>query len=373
MTSRMRVLVLAPHFAEYTVRLATSLAARAEVMLVVDHKNLTAECEATLVEDARRAGVRLVAYRYTGTLARAFWFFNIMARARLFRPDVTHVQEQADKSTARLVTALSRLAPIVLTVHDPKPHSGLDAERARATASYRDRMRALARAFHVHGDFCARLMRSTLNAQDERSIVPTAHGVILEPSSDRLAESEPGRVLFFGRMEAYKGVDVLLDAFDRLVAAGLPIRLAVAGRGPEADRLGERMRNTDGVELNASFLTPAQAIHEFQRASAVIAPYRDATQSGVVAAAIANGRPLVASRVGGLIDAVKDDVEGLLVEPNDPAALAEAIARITTDQDLQQRLARNASAAAKANFSWHEIAATLIGVYETLSARGTRA
>ena len=371
--SRQRILLFAPHFAEYSLRLATGLAARAEVLLVVDGKNLAAECEDALVRDARAAGVRIIAYRYTSTLARALWFFVIMARAVLFRMDVVHLQEQADKSTARLIKALSRLAPVVLTVHDPQPHSGVDAERARQTAGYRATMRSLARVYHVHGDYCARLMRSTLDAQDTRPIVSTAHGVILEPTPERLASPEPNRVLFFGRMEAYKGVDVLLDAVDHLAAKGAPVHLVVAGRGPELDRLGDRLRNTPGVELKASFLTPAEAIHEFQTSSAVIAPYRDATQSGVVAAAIANGRPIIASRVGGLIDAVRDDVEGLLVPAGDAEALAEAIARITSDQDLRDRLAANAAASARTLFSWDAVAAKLIDAYEGLDVRGTKA
>ena len=370
---RMRVLVLAPHFAEYTLRLATSLAARAEVMLVIDGKNLAQECEDVLVREARRAGVRTVTYRYSSTLARAFWLFAILAHAWLFRPEVIHVQEQADKSTARLVGALARLAPMVLTVHDPEPHSGIDAERARLTAGYRAAMRGLAKSFHVHGAFCARLMRSTLHPEDGRQIVPTAHGVILTPSLERLLASTPQRILFFGRMETYKGVEILLDAFDLLVARGVPVQLAVAGRGPEADRLGERMRGTEGVELYASFLTPSEAIEQFQRASAVITPYLDATQSGVVAAAIANGRPLVASRVGGLIDAVGDGAEGLLVEPGDARALAAAIACIITDRTLQTRLAGNALAAAGTKFSWNEIGATMMEVYEALRAKATKA
>ena len=89
-------------------------------------------------------------------------------------------------------------------------------------------------------------------------------------------------------------------------------------------------------------------------------PYVDATQSGVIAAAYGNGRPVIASRIGGLVDAVEDGVSGLLVPAGDAAALATALHRVVTDRALHARLRQGARDAADGAFSWPRIAEAIM-------------
>ena len=89
-------------------------------------------------------------------------------------------------------------------------------------------------------------------------------------------------------------------------------------------------------------------------------PYLNATQSGVVAAAFGNGRPVVASRTGGLVDAVTEDADGVLVAPGDPAALAEAIGALLDDAPRLARLGEGARRAAAGAFAWSHIADEVI-------------
>ena len=88
----------------------------------------------------------------------------------------------------------------------------------------------------------------------------------------------------------------------------------------------------------------------------MVAPYSEATQSGVVAAAFANGRPVIATAVGGLPDFVIHNRNGLLVPPHDPLALADAILAIIEDRALLARLSAGAAASAAMEMSWDRFA-----------------
>ena len=361
MSRRRRILMFVPHFAEYALRLSTAAAAASEVLLVVDGDNLLGECRPEWIAEARRAGVRILAYRYRGTLSRALWFGRIMARIALFRPDLVHMQEQADGSSLRIVQRLVRRMPLLLTVHDPRPHSGADAANHVRHAAGFTRLRALATAFHVHGDFCRRELEAEAGG---RAILSTQHGAILAPAAGERTAPEPGHVLMFGRMEAYKGVEAALAVAETLNARGVPMRLTLAGRGEELQRLAARIAACPGVTLMERYLSPADAVALFQRAALVILPYTDATQSGVVSAAVAAGRPVVAYAVGGLPDSVADGVTGLLAPGGDLPALTEATARLLQEPALSAALSRGVAAAASAGFAWETVVETLSPVYE---------
>jgi glycosyltransferase involved in cell wall biosynthesis len=363
-----RVAVFAPHFAEYATRFAIALAAHgAEVLLILDARNCTSELTTSLRSEAEDA-VDLLLFDGTGAWKHKAAIFQILTRIALFRPDIVHVQEQADMLTASVTRRLRR-QKIVLTVHDPKPHSGEDNHYASTVETQRRELRAHADAFHVHGDYCRDSMLAA--GWSDKPIVSTLHGVILAPRKEELAESEPGRILMFGRMEAYKGVDLLLEAAETLRARRVHFRLVLAGRGPELDRARAEARQHDDIDVIDKFLTPSEAVGEFQRAAFVVAPYRDATQSGVIAAALANGRPVVASRVGGLVDVIVDGRNGLLITPGNAVELADSLEQLVTNDDLRNRLAAGALDTAVGELAWMRIGAALLQTYATLCAQIT--
>lgn len=365
---RPRIAILASHFAEYSRRLAAALSQHTEVLLITESRNDEAECEGLTINANARTLVRLS--------FRADWVLNplslrgyrqrreIIRAIKRFRPDILHVQEQGDAFTAAVTRRLATDIPVVLTVHDPAPHSGQDSAVARQFAKGLTILRGDARAFHVHGAWCARELRKRVGSS--RPILSTQHGIILTP--DHLLPPHPDApYLFFGRMEAYKGVETLLAAIEHLPRDS-NARFIFAGRGPELDRNAARIAALPSVEINARRIAPSEAVALFQQAGAVIIPYNDATQSGVISAAFGNGRPVIATNVGGLPDAVTEGTSGLLVPPRDPAALARAIESLR-DGDLRARLAAGAKAEAEGAFAWSRIADDLFALYREV-ARG---
>ena len=360
---RKKIAVFAPHYAEYAVRLALALAEHAEILLITETRNLANECRSFLLDEARLR-LKLVTYDAHSRPGRLLAQLRIPLIMASFRPDLVHVQEQPDKTTARIVRSLRPFLPLLLTVHDPNPHTGRDAAYAGRQDGHRRYLRSAAAAFHVHGEYCQRELAKLVGT--DRPIVSTPHGVILTPEPQETRAPEIGRILLFGRLEAYKGLEVLLEAADELTRRGVDHRIVVAGRGPELDRLRPRLARRGSIELVEKFLTPAEATDQFQRAHIVAAPYLNATQSGVVAAAFGNGRAIVASATGGLVDAVRDGSNGLLLDPGRADILAEALATLIQDPDLASRLAAGARAEAAGRLAWTTIAGTLLAAYSAL-------
>jgi glycosyltransferase involved in cell wall biosynthesis len=165
------------------------------------------------------------------------------------------------------------------------------------------------------------------------------------------AEEEPPYVLYAGRLSPEKGVAELAEA-----AAGL--RLVVAGDGPLRDRVPQAL----------GFL-PRHDLEPLYAAAAVVAcpSYREGF--GVACAeAMAHGKPVVASGVGGLLDLVVDGETGLVVEPGDVPGLRDALERLLADRELRRRLGAAGRERAMERFAWPHVTAELIRAYrETLA------
>lgn len=178
-----------------------------------------------------------------------------------------------------------------------------------------------------------------LGARDVRIVPSGVHipAAVGEPE-------QPPHVLYVGRLSAEKGVEDLVAA-----AEGLPLR--VVGDGP--------LR----VPGAAGFVPPDELGPWYERASVVAAPSRREGYGVAAREAMAWGRPVVATAVGGLADAVEDDVTGLVVPPRDVPALRAALERLLGDATLRARLGASARAKAEREFSLDAAADALVAAY----------
>jgi glycosyltransferase involved in cell wall biosynthesis len=146
---------------------------------------------------------------------------------------------------------------------------------------------------------------------------------------------DPPHVLFVGRLSKEKGILELLEATE-----GIP--RVIVGDGPLRDRVPD----------SVGFVGPSMLGPYYERASVVACPSQREGYGVVAREAMAYGRPVVASAVGGLTDAVEDGVTGLLVPPRDVPALRARIERLLGDAELRRRLGGAARATARERFSW---------------------
>jgi glycosyltransferase involved in cell wall biosynthesis len=255
-------------------------------------------------------------------------------RLRQLRPDVVYV----NTVTIPLWILAARICriPVLVHVHEAEQ----DVPRAVRVA--------LNAPLLLAGRVIA---NSKASAAVATGAVPRLTGrteVIVNGVPDRgaapVADAEPGRLALVARLSPRKGVDVALEAVALLRTEGREVRLDVCGTtfpGYEwyEQELRERARRPDlaGAVDFAGYVHPTWPV--LAAASVVLVPSRVEPFGNTAVEALFAGRPLVASAVQGLAEIVVDGENGLLVPPDDPAALATAIGRLLDDPDLARRLA----------------------------------
>ncbi|HUP64963.1 MAG TPA: glycosyltransferase family 4 protein [Thermoanaerobaculia bacterium] len=158
-------------------------------------------------------------------------------------------------------------------------------------------------------------------------------------------------VLCFGHVRPYKGVDLALKAWNRVRR---PARLIVAGEfwwDQEAlcRRIIEDEKIEDRVHIEGRFIPDDEIALWFSAADLILAPYRSEAQSGVVMTAFHFGRAVAASTVGGMPEVVEDGVNGFLIPPESPEAIAEGVNRaLMADREALERGARESAG----KYSW---------------------
>jgi glycosyltransferase involved in cell wall biosynthesis len=254
--------------------------------------------------------------------------------------------------------------PLIVTVHDPVLHSG-EGHRVRKSAIHRGRLRAHADRLIVHGETVREEWRGREPKLSLR-LASVPHGVLgdAQGREKTTLPDKPPVFLFFGRIEAYKGLEFALQAGELLASRGFAFRLMIAGTGSALDQHRAQIGQMPWVELIDRRIHADEIPQIFERASAVVLPYTDATQSGVAAMAFGFGRPVIASRVGGLPDVVANECNGLLVPPKNAGALAEAMARFVLSEKIGEQLRNGAMESARGELSWDAIARETSAVYD---------
>jgi glycosyltransferase involved in cell wall biosynthesis len=278
--------------------------------------------------------------------------FRVARELRDFRPDAVLAQGAQEAALCVLGRGLARVpTKVIADIHgDPGAPARLyGAPRRRLLAPLAD---AFARYGLRHSDGVRTISAYTSGLVRRVGVEPTAEFAAfmdLEPFLEREPAPLPERpvALFVGVLERYKAVDVLVDAW-RLAAARVPdTTLHLVGRGTLRDAPARLVADLPSqTRWTESLATPevAQALDD---ATVLVLPSRSEGLGRVVVEAFCRGRGVIGSRVGGIPDIVEEGQTGLLVPPEDPAALADALVRVLEDPALAERLGVAARAAVR--------------------------
>ncbi len=182
-------------------------------------------------------------------------------------------------------------------------------------------------------------------------------------------------LLYHGRVDRRKGALDLLDAFALLRKRRHPItartRLVYSGIGPDSTAVADRVQGLglDDAFINLGYVNYDDVPAVYRRADVFVSPTYSEGFSNTIIEAMSAGLPVVSCAVVGVVDCLRDGVNGLLVPPGDVEALADALARMLDDQPLRVHLAERARQDVDEKYSWPVVARQIAGVYETL--RGT--
>ena len=289
-------------------------------------------------------------------------FRRIAGIIAAFRPDVIHFP--LSHLWNPVIAYLFRHTPLVFTVHDPDPHEG--ARYVPLTTVCHRYLYSVASRIICLTEH-SRLSVAARHPDYDRRAITIPHPSLTHYCQFLDTRSTPERdtVLFFGRIEPYKGLHVFVDAVERSARLYPNVRFVIAGAG----KVPSFVRGRPGfqkVHLINRYISDQEVAALVSRSIVTVLPYTSATQSGVIAVAYALGCPVIASSVGGLPEMVDDEESGLLVPPSDCDALASAICRILADSALQRRLHQGATQCAAKRLSWKAVISEHMRVYEEL-------
>lgn len=299
---------------------------------------------------------RLQGWSYTSALDR------VLASLRgRFAPDVIFATWAYPDLYAATRVGRRHGLPVVGKVHGSDlnvlPGLGL-REEIRTALSAVDRLVAVGESLRARA--------VALGAPPERTLV-VRNGVDLErfaPRSRSAARAALGLpvegdvLLYVGRLLPVKGPDVLIEALPAIAAARPTVHLSLVGDGPLEASLRRRAEAL-GVAARCRFAgqrAQAEVARWLNAASLLVVPSRAEGVPNVVLEALASGTPVVASRVGGVAEVLEEGAAGLLVPPEDPAALARAVAA-TLDLHLAPDKVRGSLRVR----SWAESAGEILG------------
>jgi glycosyltransferase involved in cell wall biosynthesis len=285
------------------------------------------------------------------------------------RPDILHVQWLPLLEIFPIIEfGFLRLCQhwgieIVYTVHDILPLE--DGKRHYDTFH---------RVYHTVDRLICHTKTARRRLTDEFGVAPSAtwlipHGPLLQGAAAysrdeaRLLQSLPSDrpiVLLFGVLRPYKGVDLLIDAWERIEQAVPKALLIIAGGGQEGylERIEEHIDTAEvsNIRTRLRFLPENELVQLIASTDLLVYPYRRITQSGALFAGMSAGKAIVASRVGGLEETLQDGKTARLVEPNDSRELADAMIRLLRNPEERDQLGSAARAVVDQKYSWKTIA-----------------
>jgi glycosyltransferase involved in cell wall biosynthesis len=291
-------------------------------------------------------------------------------------PDIVHVQF-LPMLTERLPLDLwfvrlcqRRGSKIVLTVHDLLPHNtGLSHKQ-----TYHDLYQMVDRIICHSDSIKKRLGEEFAVSKEKVSVI--AHGPFfydLPATAEQILQTfvldlRKPLVLWQGILSPYKGIDLLLEAWQLVEAATEEPHLLIAGTGsPQLlELIREQIRhlNLQRVQLHPRFVSAEELVALYRAADIVVYPYRAITTSGALATGLALGKTIVASDLPVFRELLTDKKNALLVDPKDSIAFANALTELLNNAPLREQLAEEVRKMTFGEESWLSIAAKTIECYK---------
>lgn len=254
---------------------------------------------------------------------------------------------------------------VILTVHDPIPHSTAKCNAPAVLKARKWGFRLLQHFIFLNAaqkDECI-----ALNHLEHKNIYDSqlSRYDYLQMYKKQIPANN-GYFLFFGQIASNKGINFLLEATKQVHTTHPNIRLIVAGKGDFPFDISEYQK-LDYIEFRNRFIPDSELAELIQGSYCVVCPYKDATQSGVVMSAFAFNKPVIASNVGALPEQVINNRYGLIIPPCDSNAIAQAIRSVLDNPNKITEYSNNIqNDYTQGSKSWNSIATQLLNIYEDI-------
>jgi len=356
----MRIVLLSLGFVYYDISLANALSRLEDVMLIVPKHKLDGFIENVEVNTNLKI-YHQPRFRNPMNLVTVY---KIIKQINDFKPDVIHLLGGHHPWFNLILPLLRREYALVTTVHDIKVHIG-DKSSGKIPLFIFSLAVRYANRVIVHGEKLKRIMKERDNKSLGRiHVIPHGDFSFYKKFTRRVVNEEDGLVLFFGRIWEYKGLRYLIEA-EPLISEKVPTgKIMIAGKGENFRKYQEMIVHKEKFIIYNQFIPYEKVPELFQRASIVVLPYIEASQSGVVPLAYTFKKPVVVTDVGSISEVVDNGKTGYIVPPKDPKKLAEAIIDLLKDKEKRKKMGENGYKKTENELSWDNIALKTVEVYK---------
>jgi len=279
-------------------------------------------------------------------------------------PDIIHITHEL-RFPFFFAWLVHRNYPVVVTIHEPKPFSlGLIRKilidkiqliNGKLIAKVSDKV-------IVHGEQHKRYILQQNIPSGKIEVIPHGEFSFFARYSKGVTKTIQNNILFFGRITSYKGIEYLIQA-GKLIEEHIPdVTITIAGEGDFA-KYKTLIEGNDRFILCNRFIQDEEVAEFFQKASLVVLPYIDGSQSGIISIAYAFRKPVVATDVGNFSEMVENGETGFIVPPKDSDALAKAIIKLLKDVDLRAKMGENGYRLMRERMQWDKIAEKTLATY----------
>lgn len=250
---------------------------------------------------------------------------------------------------------------VIYQVHDPLPHSGTGFLDSKVLLAQHKRYYKNSKVLLVAGDAIKKQLLDSAPYVDKNKVISVPFGLVDNMVGDRenVAVDENIDVLFFGRVEYYKGLDNLIKA---MKIVGDKYKCVIAGKGNLREIYGDDLEIPSNVTATGKFVPDDELISLIKRCKIIVLPYRDATGSMTVVQAFYYGKPVIATDVGVFPEYVGNG--GIIVGHENPSELADAIKTLLGNEELRKAYAKNALDSYEERFSMRKISERLQTIFE---------
>lgn len=353
----MKVAFVSYDWGEYCIRLASALTQEAQVCLLLPDQLAAPHLNGL---DQAVKFHSFVKPRLRQPFQQLRTIYRLLRIIKEFNPDVIHIQQ--GHLWFNLALPLLKQYPLVFTIHDPRHHLG-DRGAHNTPQKIFDFGFLRAAQVIVHARQMAQVVIDELCIPSEIiHVIP--HIVLGDDRVQKQYQEDEHLILFFGRIWEYKGLEYLIRAEPLITAQVRDARIMIAGQGEDFSRYRRMMVHPENFIVHNEYVSNEKRVELFRRASIVVLPYVEATQSGVIPIAYTFAKAVVATKVGGLIDQVEHGQTGFLVPPGDEKVLTDAIVRLLQDKGLRHRLGTNGKQKVDREWSARAVAQKTLPVYD---------
>ncbi len=288
--------------------------------------------------------------------------FNIIKLFKIINnlnPDIIHISGSYVWVIGLFFLLKLKKYPTVVTLHDINVHYGEDFFINKLANYF-----YLKSADHlfVHGKKLKRELLQKGIDKTKVSIIPHGdYSFFTEYGKKNFKEDNS--ILFFGRIEDYKGLEYLLKAIPLIKKKVANFHVIIAGRG-NLGKYNHLIKEHSNIEIINEYIEDDLVAELFQRASVVVMPYVEGSQSGIIPIAYAFRKPVVVTDVGSISEVVDEGKTGFIVPSKDSESLAKAVSIILNNSDLRKQMGENSYRKMEEELSWEKISKKSIEIYK---------